>query len=660
MKLTLYNVGVLGPGTTTINFSTGVNAITGENGHGKSTIVNALYFALTGETIDGSLNEDMITWGCSQMSITLEYSDVVIKRSLNTKGTSKASFVKGNSEPIVRKKEILDAICELFGILDPSVFKMVYIAEQYKSIDIIQATDAFRVDMLSTIFAFSRLESIRNILLDAANSIDIYEIPEEMFKLAKTTLDEAKEHLNKWRKEQQRLTALLLTPERRKELEDIINAPDKGSTDFLTAELLKTESLIAELQEESESLPKPPSTEEAELYKKAMSNQAFDQRREALKKRLEALGDPPAISSVSLQSYITEIDNQLIAVNADRKVTSERSMLLKEGKCPITQGPPCPDLQALTNQETITADITEIDARIAKLNSDRLEITGMLSAAQEYESSYKSLNHELSNIQDNYDVGDFDLDSYESRVKAAQDVAVKQAEISKKIGEASCYVTELKQKLKDISGLVEKTPEEKSLATAAFNFGIEAAAQLNTVNQSFSDAEKRVADSSQTLNLYEIQNKTAEANKDKKYVLEKVRFALHRDNIPRVLIEKLLERLNKVMESYLIKFNFPYTVKFASGGKFIYFTSDGECHETKKLSGGQQYVVVIAFRCALADILNTKFPLFVFDEPTTGLDIQNRDALSEVLLTLGEIKNKVVIIPTHDEKLLPESKIFSV
>lgn len=86
-KLNLVNVGALG--SMEIELESGLTAVLGPNGVGKSTLVNAFFFALTGETLDGASLEDMITWGHPHMIVTLTGDCFQVQRTVRREGTTK-------------------------------------------------------------------------------------------------------------------------------------------------------------------------------------------------------------------------------------------------------------------------------------------------------------------------------------------------------------------------------------------------------------------------------------------------------------------------------------------------------------------------------------------------------------------------------------------
>ena len=62
--------------------------------------------------------------------------------------------------------------------------------------------------------------------------------------------------------------------------------------------------------------------------------------------------------------------------------------------------------------------------------------------------------------------------------------------------------------------------------------------------------------------------------------------------------------------------------------------------EGELLSGGQKQIIHI-----IRTILNDSFNLIILDEPTSAIDVENRDNILDLIMSL----DKTIIIITHDE-----------
>jgi len=105
-------------------------------------------------------------------------------------------------------------------------------------------------------------------------------------------------------------------------------------------------------------------------------------------------------------------------------------------------------------------------------------------------------------------------------------------------------------------------------------------------------------------------------------VKKEIEFALNNFNMKKDKINQVLNLVG-LSESYLNK-------------------------NINKLSGGEKRLI------ALASILVYNPPILLLDEPTIGLDLNNRNKLIHLIKTLKNEYNKTIIIVSHDSDLLYE------
>ena len=662
MRLTLSNIGSLGPGDVVLDLNPGLTAVVGANGAGKSTCVNALYFAITGETINGSNIDDLITWGCVTGSVDLDCDGFKICRSLKLGATGKATLTIGD-KVFTRKREIDAIICELFGFVDLSVFRLVFFAEQYKAIDLIDGTDAQRVGMLSSLFGFAKFEKIRAALLQVANTINTSVIGDDVLKSIADALAMAESDRNTQTAEYARISALTLSDDKVAELTAAASAPLVGSlNEMRTAILRETENML-NLQEKLDAMPTPPTAEQHKIYNDFKEKELNEMARKNAEDKLNGLVAKRGLQPGSIVGFLQKLDTARNSVIIQKQRLSERANLATSGKCPLTGGVPCPDLLAMTDREDIDRQLAELDKRIAEMDSDKEEMQRTLTEAQNLEAEIKTATEVLDSYvfrSEHISIPeDFDVEAYIQARDNSDFAEVRR--LTSEISQSQQRINSLKAELDKYDGQVERTEAERLEAANALMAHNTAVSQLPIIADNIAKAEERVAAQIQSKEYADLQNETAKRNEEKKKNLEKVRLAFHRDNLPRMLIEDILEKLNLLIEQELNEFSFPYKVQWCSSGALVYSDFSGNLHPCKMLSGGQKYVLVLAARCAFKRLLNTSFPFFVLDEPTTGLDVQNREFLSVALTKLRDRYPEMsMVIPTHDTMLLPDSTIISL
>jgi DNA repair exonuclease SbcCD ATPase subunit len=652
----------LGPGEVVLELNPGLTAIVGANGAGKSTCVNALYFAITGETINGGNFDDLVTWGCVTGKVELDCGSFQITRALKVGAAAKSILTIGD-KTFTRKKEIDAIICEMFGFVDLSVFRLVFFAEQYKAIDLIDGTDAQRIGLLSALFGFAKFEKIRAALLQVANTINTSVVGEDVLKSIADALALAESERNNQIAEHTRVSALVLSDDKVAELTATASAPLTGSLNELrTAILRETENMLL-LQEKLDSMPIPPTAEQHAAYQAYQDKDKAEKYLSECTDKLKALEASRGLSPASINGFLQKLDTARNSVIIQKQRLSERANLVATGKCPLTNGVPCPDLLALTDRADIDRQLADLDKKLLEMDSDKAEMQSTLGGALTLEADITAADNAVkaaTRALESITVCEgFDVTAYlQARDNSDFDEVRR---LTYEISQSQQRINTMKAELDKYDGQTEHTAEERLQATNALMAHNTAVSQLPLIADNIAKAEERVAAQIQSKEFADMQNETAKRNEEKKQNLEKVRLAFHRDNLPRMLIEDILEKLNVLIDQELSEFAFPYKVQWCSSGALLYSDFSGNLHPCRMLSGGQKYVLVLAARCAFKRLLNTSFPFFVLDEPTTGLDVQNREFLS---VSLNKLRDRYpemsMVIPTHDQMLHPESNIIEL
>ena len=118
----------------------GAIAIFGENESGKSTLFEAIEFALFGLSHHSLKKEDLLTWNKQKLDVTLKFTSKnkqwQIERSITGKGTHRAKLVRLENGSPVKDDEITnlsavqDTIEELLDMDRDSFSKLVYIRQK--------------------------------------------------------------------------------------------------------------------------------------------------------------------------------------------------------------------------------------------------------------------------------------------------------------------------------------------------------------------------------------------------------------------------------------------------------------------------------------------------------------------------------------------------
>lgn len=431
----------------------------------------------------------------------------------------------------------------------------------------------------------------------------------------------------------------------------------------MNADVSEIDVKLKELDLQLSMWPEPPTKEQIDaaskyIHRRTLTEQ-FEQQKQALAE-LESKVDVPDAEDVA--KLLELVRNNKAQVTASILSAKKRKELLKAGKCPLTGSEPCPDLLALSNTEQVNSDVAKLEAELQSLSADEAALSAAYNDALKHSNAITNATSKLADTEKLLALcevpEDFDYTAYEEATK------VDFSERDRLLGERAQLQQrriDLCLKLESLKDVEEHTAEEIEAAKKALEESRNAAAEYRALENSIKAAEKHVADCASSLNFALEQNSRADKVIVKRDFLEKVRAALHQDNLPRMLVEDMLVELNARLNQRLTEFNFQYEVSWMPGGALMYREGSGDWHKAAQLSGGQKYVLVLALRCAILEMLHSKFKLFVLDEPTTGLDRANREALSSVLLKVASSDLKpILVVPTHDELLLPEAKVIEL
>lgn len=656
--LKLINVGAVG--TAEIAINPGMNVLLGANGAGKSTIVNAFYFALTGESLEAANIQSLVRWGFSSMKVTLEASDFTVERTVQKNSAAVKHKLTVGSSVMAKKDEVNNWILRRFGIVDLSAFRSVYFVEQFRAIDIINATNSARSSMLLDVFGFRKFEKIRSAAQTVLGAFPVSQIGEELMKELEMNVERCEQDKLVSQAEYDMVSVQLMDEREAKELAERLKfALTEEEAKKISAELQKLQFRKAELDVTLAGLVNPAANID---HESAGRKKRFDQvaiTRDELAAQVKKLKKEKPPKPEKIRLLLDGLNRQLMQLEFDIKNLEKRKTLVKDGKCPLTKGAICADLKALTNPELLESELEDLLTRQKALKKDMPEVKKMLADSERFYEELKHLEKQYSEAkkeaEDLSDYASFDLDAYRKAIEASKSGKEELVEVNNALNE-------LKSKINDLEATLTRGNEFPMFASAVERIKLSEALETHKkaivlIDEKKKALDKAVLDYSAAKGAYDSaveEQKKAEDILRKRDVLTSIRTVLHRDAVPRMLLAEIREELNDRLAQYTDLFSFPYDVVWEEDGSLMYDSVTGGMVSACRLSGGQKYVLALIHRCVLADMLNSTFPVLVLDEPTTGLDVANRKVLAEMLSNISVILNRrgmSLSIPTHDDLL---------
>jgi len=135
-------------------------------------------------------------------------------------------------------------------------------------------------------------------------------------------------------------------------------------------------------------------------------------------------------------------------------------------------------------------------------------------------------------------------------------------------------------------------------------------------------------------------------------VVDRVANAFHWSGLPKRVAQNNLVRLESHINEQLDLFNSPFTVEASNDLSFKVTFPGKPSVSARQLSGGQKVILAIAFRAALDRLFGHNIGMLFLDEPTAGLDADNvayfHDAMQSWSANVGAQKQIVVITHVQD------------
>jgi DNA repair exonuclease SbcCD ATPase subunit len=138
-----------------------------------------------------------------------------------------------------------------------------------------------------------------------------------------------------------------------------------------------------------------------------------------------------------------------------------------------------------------------------------------------------------------------------------------------------------------------------------------------------------------------------------KTLLNKVSKALHRDSLPRDMVQQKRRELNIKLNSYLNLFSLPFTIEIAEDMSMIAIFSDKRL-SSKRLSVGQKITLAVAYTFAETDLFCKDVGFLVMDEPTPHVDddnIANMGELFSKVAAAAKNSGKQIFLITHEQSM---------
>lgn len=210
-----------------------------------------------------------------------------------------------------------------------------------------------------------------------------------------------------------------------------------------------------------------------------------------------------------------------------------------------------------------------------------------------------------------------------------------------------------RQRIEELSG--KTTASRVAKAKEALAENTVAVGEFNRACATAENLEEFIEDRKEELKRVKAQLKRSKQARQWLRDLSDVRDeVMHRDKLPAVVHRNALLNMEEEINRNLEYFNSPYFVTTDDNLGFTAKFANGTVMPAAGLSGGQKVMLAMAFRLAVNSLFAGQVGMMILDEPTDGLDADNRRLAADVFRTLGQLardRGHQVIVITHDEAL---------
>ena len=665
-------VDFLSHSDTRLEFKDGVTIFVGDNGAGKSSIIDAITYALFGEHTRKDV-KSLIRRGTNQGYAKIEFSirnkQYEAFRKIKNKSSNylEAKFFETTNDSRIEiasgerrqyNESMKEEIEKTIG-MDFKKLKIASIVQQSQLNAIIDAGPTARQELLNNIIGIDKLDIASKYMLDNIKKFrekiktDLKYNDTEIEDLTRRLEDyehdiketEPKKNQLKLKQEeiQEKIKSL------RSELE--IEAPKIDKINQL--ELRKNE-LLKYRKEKEEVIQQQINENERKIgdcegrFEIIRENTGFDIKKEKVIQAIE--------ETIKKKQ---EISNQIASLKEKQILASK--LQLKDNKCPVCDST-VEKLTPFFQEEHIKDEIIKLQ-QDDKLKEKELEM---------YRQKRKEFEEKVQKKGDaELILKTHSINSKEELIEIQKETEIQKEKLSLTNNNDLKQISQIDNQAKSIfENILKLELETKDFREEEF-LNLKKTITEKQLEQSQIDQEM-----GRMLEKIDLAKK--ETNKIQKIILElkKVRkYILKLEKIEKNIFNKkgsvatslrswALNSISLKASEYLSSLNTKIQ-RISLSEKDITCYSNTEVLDLKSLSGGESVSIALALRLGMASLLgSSNLNLMILDEPTTHLDAERKKLLVGILSQLSEISNlqspMQFLIITHDEEIFEDSNVRQI
>ena len=663
---------------TKLDFSNDATVFVGQNGAGKSSIIDAITFSLFGAHTRKN-NKSLIRRGANKSLVKVDFSangkNYRTVRQIDAKGTLTAQFLEKNGEDFIpiaegERKQFGESMTEevekVLGI-NFEKLKIASIVQQGELNSIIKAKPKEFKELLNTIIGIDRLdvavESMKEVLKEFRKDI------QTKHGFDDTQIELLENRMNEFQNEITNSKPMMKKLEEEKQVREtkIIQIEQEVEKDSVK------EIQLRELEDQKEELV----SYAKETIKKIQRDVMEEER-----KVNECKGCFSIVSKRGeIESRLFKLEEELQTISKEL-VESEKKKIrfeeqgefanrleLKDGKCPVCDSK-VDHLNPLFQKEHLEEEIKTLDRKISQTKEKQVELEDSIEKINDElrEAENADIKLKTHNISTETELEQIAA-TIKEKVKKIKDIPITIN--SGQLLEASSIDAHAKMKYEKILQ-IEKTTrgfnqEEFLLKKKDL---IQNRDRLRQIDQEFGAISNKIENAEQQLEKNRII--LDELHNVRKYVIELENIQKNVYSIDGPVAKSLrswaLDIISEKASEYLEKLNTKIQrISLSQKTRDVNITcyARSTMLELESLSGGEQVSIALSLRLGMAHLLGaSNLNFMILDEPTTHLDSERRKALVGVLSQLASIRGEEAsmqfIIISHDAEIFEDSSVENI
>lgn len=644
-------------------------AITGKNACGKTNMLQLNMYGLLGlvnkswgsqKDFNRTGTKDGYVEVCIQNTDTGDLLYIRRHFTAGTKNPDRLWYNNTDHEPdIVGRDAVNDVIQGIYGVPCRILFELLYMRQGMTNW-LLTAPSTSIYTFMNSIFDTSQFKKIREVLMDAANSIALYEVDharcaelESKISMLESMVYEDTAPLMKQLEEARSELVRL-------ESATVMSISDKRSAlNKLTVERSNAERILKSAKDALQALDTNPVPWITDEHRKFISD-----------------FNDVTLRQASLMSEITKAEWGLSTTDADilrvnkllqdvcthiKSVEDSMGEFISSDVCPLCMCKVMDKSSFRHNVEHIFAGQSYEDFK-AKRDILNKELEQLSESKVTAENNISTLNSALDTlnkfIKDNSDVRDR-IDAAIHSYTMWERSRCNRDAFNTSVLSAQANLDSILQRIKELNdtpAIPDNDAIDAGYNIAKVKLNIQALESRISIINTNKTADKARLDSFKAeLSSREADRLKNEKNQQMFDRIMRLREGTGNKRIPARYLNDKVDRLNGELEAYCRMANLD-VILFLDKDDFVFRFTDGkDVRPTGQLSGAQQTLCSTILQLALVRVVNPRLGVIQMDEPTVFLDPTNRakllslfESLSSVLSSTGTI----TLVPTHDVDLI--------